>query len=259
MRPEHSAIFFGTLFAAMAEGHCQSFYATFDTASYDPAIGGVPIPAGVDWERFLTALEDAKKLDVPWKKILSQHSTNKPNKLGGPPNPGGVTPLVQDVPAVGGRGRRLVTIHLPNAFEPNDGLRVEGVCNGSDSNAATDLACREIVAKLLAYAPKKVSLLAKDWKYNVDWAGTLALSMVAPVAPVPMPLVAAQSENQRRRGLTLGTYQEPQPGEDREGLKNELINFMLNFHLGRGIYELDPSNLPAGHAGDFDCRLRQPQ
>jgi len=108
----------------------------------------------------MTWLDGKKLRNASYMKVLSQHSTQKPKREGGAPNPGGVLPLCEMEDYHGGIA---VRIPLPNSFNPNDGLAIESAGWGADLEAAREAAARLLVAKLLCQGPHQVRLLDQDW------------------------------------------------------------------------------------------------
>ena len=120
-----------------------------------------------DWLRSAKKPSNNRPHSSTWQKILSQHSTSKPKEHGGAPNPAGVQNHVhvtsfQMTEPAGQQGFRA-TISFPNAFRPDDGIPVEGVGTGLNSEMAKEGAALQVVAQLLATNPPEVRLLDKDW------------------------------------------------------------------------------------------------
>ena len=86
--------------------------------------------------------------------------------MGGAPNPGGVDPLCQVRPAIG--GGFYCTIPLPHSFLPHDGLAVRGKGWGPNPEAAKEAAACQVLTKLLQKHPYQVRLLDQDWHGGAD-------------------------------------------------------------------------------------------
>ncbi len=140
----------------------ESYYARSHTAPSQPLAAGheptsqamsqamsQPLAAGSE-EALATFAQGLDQLKSPgrlssYKTILSQHSTSKPKKEGGAPNPGALAPLFV-VTQAGGEVR--VALALPNSFAPNDGLVVEGAGVGKNQEEATEACCRQVLKTL---------------------------------------------------------------------------------------------------------------
>jgi hypothetical protein len=181
-------------------------------------------------------LDGKKKQDKlsTYKNILSQHSTQKPQAMGGAPNLGAVTPLCQVTPAIGGGGLVQVVIPLPNSFRPNDGRAVDGAGWGFDKDAAEEAAARQVVAKLLWQSPHEVRLLDKNWHGGADDVRWQAAGRTPFGGPQPETPLSGQPV-----GKKLSGFQVPGPWEDREAERRDLLGRIIQYH-----HALDPPQDP---------------
>ena len=110
---------------------------------------------------------------VKWRQILSNHTTNRPQKEGPSPMRSIAAESCKDECQVGNKWFHRFTIKAPNAFHDKDGLEwcMSGI--GSDIMEATQRCCVKSVALLLLIdlpggeGPDKFRLLQKDWNIGV--------------------------------------------------------------------------------------------
>jgi len=220
-----------------------------DAASYYPDMNFQPLAEEArseptrDWKEFLTWLEGEKEERSTWIKILMQHSTSKPKREGGAPNPWGIIPLTQCRPL--GAGWWEVAIPLPNSYNPKDGLQVEGVqrCPSNGFVAARERACRDILAKLLRDRPNQVRLMPDDWKRGPAELRR-SVATLFPGGDLTLPATGAMDDQGLRRGPVMPGFQEPGPGEDRDTERRELLRQIIEHHRKLAMpRDPDPSDL----------------
>ena len=128
-----------------------------------------------------------------FRTVLNNHSTNNPNKLGGP-----ISSSIADniTLANGSDGETVCTLHLANSFTATDQNSKTTLGKGKTVAEATNEACLAMFVLLLLEAPEKVRLIAKHWSVPVNDIREFARGLSSAPAPAtgsePLPDVATR-------------------------------------------------------------------
>ena len=226
------------------------------------------------WAAFIRALEEEKKAGVPWRNILSHHTTRscQPGKREGTVTSLGSAGL--NAPTQGAAGGGRVSVRLGNMFRPGDNIETEYTSPKDHGRAkdAQQVACLDILALFLVSGPRMVKLHPNTWTRgdtSVETIRTLAeelqkeyatyhsfqvlqrLSGPAPdsngVTPWPTWYFVQQENAPREESLPTAprngvSYKTLRDGETQESRDVIVLN-LLGAHLKQGKWH-EASKLP---------------
>ena len=120
-----------------------------------------------------------------WHTTLNNHASTRPKEYGGP-LVHSVTSCKMFTASGSASDNWVCVLHLPNSFEPNDGIELHVEGQGKTNAEASDSACRRAMAQLLSQQPSQVILRPRHW--TISLAQLLAGMPGAGVTNEPLPV-----------------------------------------------------------------------
>ena len=169
-----------------------SYYAT---ALEPPSLAGLPTA-----EAYIAQHHAAH---ISWHITLNNHMSTRPKMYGGKlvPSVTDSKTFTQIVPGSASASAPSsasanwhCSLDLPNSFAPGDGLRLQAEGFGRTKDEASELACRQAVARLLVENPSQVVLRPKRWNIPITDLLVGMPSADAPHQALPVHVPARSRE-----------------------------------------------------------------
>ena len=182
-------------------------------------------------DRLITYIESCHRKHISWHITLNNHSSTRPDELGGKTVPS-VTECKQFTPPGSASANWRCTSDLPNSFAPQDGLRLCVSSEAPTKNEADQHTCRLAFIHLLMVNPGEVVLRPKHWNVPIDDLLANMPESVPPHQALPVHVRA-------RMNSESATERWSDPPDVWKGRVAQLLRDILNSHGGT----FDPSQI----------------